>query len=111
VARFEACYAGLGGAPMWVTMTALDTDPKVAAVVTALLIGLVGSAIGGWMALGAPMMMQFMLANRMDVSSPINLGPIIKEQAMNRLMRFVGIASVTCMIAGPALAQSQTAPS
>jgi hypothetical protein len=38
-----------------------------------------------------------------------NLEPF-KEQAMNRLIRFIGIASISCLIVSPALAQSQTVP-
>lgn len=45
-------YAGLGGAPMWVTMTVLGLDPEVASIVTAPLVGLVGTVVGGWMTLG-----------------------------------------------------------
>jgi murein L,D-transpeptidase YcbB/YkuD len=34
----------------------------------------------------------------------------IKEQTMNRFIRIMGIASVSCLVAAPALAQSQTVP-
>jgi uncharacterized membrane protein YeaQ/YmgE (transglycosylase-associated protein family) len=59
---FGIWYAGLGGTPVWVTPVA--TDPQAALIiarnsalgaVTALLLGLVGSVVGGWMASGEPM--------------------------------------------------------
>lgn len=60
---FGGWYGGLGGVPVWVTSTGPVADPNAAAAarnaalltVTALLIGLVGSVIGGWMAAGEPM--------------------------------------------------------
>jgi hypothetical protein len=61
-AYFGGWYSGLAGTPAWVTSVPV-TDAHAAAVarnsalgaVTALLIGLVGSVIGGWMASGQPM--------------------------------------------------------
>jgi hypothetical protein len=55
-------YGGLSGVPVWVT-AAPPADPQIAkairntalATVVALLIGLVGSVIGGWLASGEPM--------------------------------------------------------
>src|SRR5438067_1022688 len=60
---FGGWYGGLAGIPVWVTPNVVAADPAAAtaarnsalAAVTALLIGLVGSVIGGWMASGEPM--------------------------------------------------------
>ena len=63
---FGIWYGGLAGAPAWVTPAAVD--PQVALViarnsalgaVTALLLGLVGSVLGGWMASGEPMTLTY----------------------------------------------------
>jgi hypothetical protein len=54
-------YAGLAGTPAWVSVPATDPNAAVAArnsalgAVTALLVGLAGGVIGGWMASGQPM--------------------------------------------------------
>jgi uncharacterized membrane protein YeaQ/YmgE (transglycosylase-associated protein family) len=59
---FGIWYAGLAGTPVWVAPVAMD--PQIAltlarngalGAVTALLLGLVGSVVGGWMASGEPM--------------------------------------------------------
>jgi uncharacterized membrane protein YeaQ/YmgE (transglycosylase-associated protein family) len=55
-------YSGLAGTPAWVPPAAV-IDPQAAVIarngalgaLTALLVGLVGSVIGGWMASGEPM--------------------------------------------------------
>ena len=60
-AYFGGWYSGLAGTPTWVASH--PVDPNAAKVVTAnalgavaaLLIGLVGAVIGGWMACGEPM--------------------------------------------------------
>jgi hypothetical protein len=60
---FNGWFGGLAGVPVWVTPSAVAADPAAAAAarnaallsVTALLIGLVGSALGGWLASGEPM--------------------------------------------------------
>jgi hypothetical protein len=60
---FGLWYGGLAGTPAWVQPVASVVDPKaiVAArhaalgAVSALLVGLVGAVIGGWMASGEPM--------------------------------------------------------
>ena len=60
---FGSWYGGLAGAPAWVTPSTAVVDPNAALVarnealgaVTALLLGLVGSIIGGWMASDEPM--------------------------------------------------------
>ena len=60
-AYFGGWYSGLAGTPVWVT--GHPVDPNAGAVVSAnalgaaaaLLIGLVGAVIGGWMACGEPM--------------------------------------------------------
>jgi hypothetical protein len=61
-AHFGGWYAGLSGTPFWASAVALP-DPDLAtatrnnavATVIALLVGLIGSVIGGWMASGEPM--------------------------------------------------------
>lgn len=60
---FGGWYAGLAGVPVWVTPNAVAADPTAAAAarnaalfaVTSLLVGLVGSVLGGWMASGEAM--------------------------------------------------------
>ena len=60
-------YGGLAGTPVWVTPGAV-ADPQAALIiarngalgaVTALLLGLAGSAVGGWMASGEPMTISY----------------------------------------------------
>ena len=60
---FGVWYNGLAGTPVWVSPVVI-ADPQAAAVLarnaalaalTSLLLGLVGSVIGGWMASGEPM--------------------------------------------------------
>ncbi len=60
---FGVWYHGLAGTPVWVAPTVV-ADPQAAAIMarngalgalTALLLGLVGSVLGGWMASGEPM--------------------------------------------------------
>lgn len=61
-ARFGSWYSGLAGIPAWASSLP-PVDPALAAAmrntalaaVTALLIGLMGAVIGGWMASGEPM--------------------------------------------------------
>jgi len=61
-ARFGGWYSGLAGMPAWASSLP-PVDPALAAAmrntalaaVTALLIGLMGAVIGGWMASGEPM--------------------------------------------------------
>jgi hypothetical protein len=60
---FGAWYGGLAGTPVWVTSTGVAADPNAAiatrnaalGAVTALLLGLVGSVVGGWLASEEPM--------------------------------------------------------
>jgi hypothetical protein len=62
---FGGWYGGLAGTPVWVTpsTTVVAPDPSLAiasrnsalGALTALLIGLMGSVIGGWLASGEPM--------------------------------------------------------
>ena len=59
---FGVWYVGLAGTPAWVTPAAVDLQTALAlaknsalGAVTALLLGLVGSVVGGWMASGEPM--------------------------------------------------------
>jgi hypothetical protein len=61
-AHYGGWYGGLSGNPVWATAVP-PVDPEIAkgmrntatATVTALLIGLMGAVIGGWMASGEPM--------------------------------------------------------
>jgi hypothetical protein len=64
VNNFGAWYGGLQGTPAWIIPPALSGDPTGAAAVArnaalgavaALLLGLVGSVLGGWMGSGEPM--------------------------------------------------------
>jgi uncharacterized membrane protein YeaQ/YmgE (transglycosylase-associated protein family) len=64
---FGVWYEGLAGTPVWIT-PAVVADPQTAAIVarngalaalTALLLGLVGSVLGGWMASGEPMTLTY----------------------------------------------------
>jgi hypothetical protein len=60
-------FGGLAGTPIWASATAVTADHDAAMVarnsalgaVTALLIGLIGSVIGGWMASGEPMSLTY----------------------------------------------------
>ena len=60
---FGGWYGGLAGTPVWATPSTVAADPAAATAarntallaVTALLIGLIGSVLGGWMASGEPM--------------------------------------------------------
>lgn len=64
---FGGWMGGLAGTPVWASSSAVTADPDAAAIarngalgaVTALLIGLVGSLIGGWMASGEPMKLTY----------------------------------------------------
>jgi len=62
-AHFGVWYGGLAGTPVWIAPGAV-ADPAAALIIarngalaalTALLLGLIGSAVGGWMASGEPM--------------------------------------------------------
>jgi uncharacterized membrane protein YeaQ/YmgE (transglycosylase-associated protein family) len=64
---FGVWYNGLAGTPVWVA-SAVAADPQAAAAImrnaalgalTSLLVGLVGSVIGGWMASGEPMTLTY----------------------------------------------------
>lgn len=60
-------YGGLAGTPIWATSSTMTAAPNAAVVArnsalgagTALLIGLIGSVIGGWMASGEPMSLAY----------------------------------------------------
>jgi hypothetical protein len=57
----------MAGTPVWATSSTVTADPNAAMVarnsaigaVTALLIGLMGSLIGGWLASGEPMSLTY----------------------------------------------------
>jgi hypothetical protein len=63
---FGVWGGGVAGTPVWATATNVAADPNAAAIarntalgaVTSLLLGVVGSVIGGWMASGEPMHFQ-----------------------------------------------------
>ncbi|PWU24488.1 MAG: hypothetical protein C5B48_06115 [Candidatus Rokuibacteriota bacterium] len=63
---FGVWYAGLTGTPAWV-VASMSADPQAAAVarnaalgaVGALLLGLIGAVIGGWMSSGEPMTLTY----------------------------------------------------
>jgi hypothetical protein len=65
-AHFGGWYGGLAGSPIW-TSAIPPVDPNLAAAtrntalatVFALLLGLVGSVLGGWMASGEPMTLTY----------------------------------------------------
>jgi hypothetical protein len=65
LAHFGGWYGGLAGTPSWAAVTSTDPDLAEAtrnnalATVVALLLGLVGSVIGGWMASGEPMSLTY----------------------------------------------------
>jgi uncharacterized membrane protein YeaQ/YmgE (transglycosylase-associated protein family) len=64
---FGTWYSGLAGTPIWASSSSITADPNAAMVarnsaigaVTAMLIGLVGSCIGGWLASGEPMSLTY----------------------------------------------------
>ena len=64
--QFGGWYGGLSGVPAWAAAVP-PADPEIArmmrntavATVVALLIGLIGSVIGGWMASGEPMTLTY----------------------------------------------------
>ena len=67
-AYFGSWYGGLAGSPSWVTQASTAAaDPRAAVIarnsalgaVTALLLGLMGGVLGGWLASGEPMTLRF----------------------------------------------------
>ena len=64
---FGTWYSGLAGTPVWASSSSMTADPNAAmvarnsaiGVVTAMLLGLVGSCIGGWLASGEPMSLTY----------------------------------------------------
>lgn len=64
---FGGWYGGLAGMPAWADSTAAGANPDAALIarnsalgaVTALLLGLVGGVLGGWLASGEPMTMTY----------------------------------------------------
>jgi hypothetical protein len=73
-AHYGGWYGGLAGSPTWATAVP-PVDPETAkalrntaaATVTALLIGLIGAVIGGWMASGEPMTFGYHRRRHLDV--------------------------------------------
>ena len=69
---FGGWYGGLAGTPIWASSTKVAADPNAAVIarnaalgsITALLLGLVGSVVGGWMASGEPMSLTYRQAKR-----------------------------------------------
>jgi hypothetical protein len=74
---FGNWYGGLAGTPVWVTSTGVAADPNAAlaarnaalGALTALLLGLVGSAIGGWLASEEPMTFTYYRTRDRDVET------------------------------------------
>ena len=70
-------YGGLAGSPAWVSAVP-PVDPEAArafrntalVTVTALLLGLVGSVLGGWLASGEPMSLTYYRRRALDVERP-----------------------------------------
>jgi hypothetical protein len=64
---FGSWFGGLAGVPVWVSPSAVAADPTAAAAArngalgaaAALLIGLVGAVLGGWLASGEPMSVNY----------------------------------------------------
>jgi hypothetical protein len=77
---FGGWYGGLAGTPVWVNPTTAVVDPNAEiasrnsalAALTALLIGLIGSVIGGWMGSGEPMSLRY--SRRLDDIAPHRAG-------------------------------------
>jgi hypothetical protein len=75
---FGGWYGGLAGTPVWASASNVTADPNAAMVarnsaigaVTALLIGLVGSCIGGWWASGEPMSLTYRRAKQETTERP-----------------------------------------
>jgi hypothetical protein len=75
---FGGWYGGLAGTPVWASASNVTADPNAAMVarnsaigaVTALLIGLVGSCIGGWWASGEPMSLTYRRAKHEATERP-----------------------------------------
>jgi hypothetical protein len=75
---FGGWYGGLSGTPVWASASNVTADPNAAMVarnsaigaVTALLIGLVGSCIGGWWASGEPMSLTYRRAKHEATERP-----------------------------------------
>jgi hypothetical protein len=71
---FGGWYGGLAGTPVWATSSTVMADHNAAMIarnsalgaLTALLIGLIGSLIGGWMASGEPMSLTYHRAKDTD---------------------------------------------
>jgi hypothetical protein len=70
-------YGGLAGSPAWATAVP-PVDPEMArafrntalVTVAALLLGLVGSVLGGWLASGEPMSLTYYRRRTLDVERP-----------------------------------------
>ncbi len=75
---FGSWFGGLAGAPIGATPSNVAADPNAAAAarnaalgaVTALLLGLVGSVIGGWIASGERMSPTYYRVRDRDIESP-----------------------------------------
>jgi hypothetical protein len=75
---FGTWYSGLAGTPVWASSSSMTADPNAAIVarnsaigaVTAMLIGLVGSCLGGWWASGEPMSLTYRRAKQQVAERP-----------------------------------------
>src|SRR5207245_9217168 len=71
--HWGGCYGGLAGSPIWSTAVPA-VDPEAArafrntalVTVTALLLGLVGAGLGGWLASGEPMSLTYYRRRTLD---------------------------------------------
>ena len=69
---FGTWYSGMGGTPVWASASSVTADPNAAliarnsaiGVVTAMLIGLIGSCVGGWLGSGEPMSLTYRRAKQ-----------------------------------------------
>jgi hypothetical protein len=85
-AYFGGWYGGFAGTPAWVT-TPKVVDPNAAMIarngalgsLTALLLGLVGAAIGSWMGSGEPMRISFRRSTSSDLANEDVTRPKIRR--------------------------------
>jgi hypothetical protein len=75
---FGTWYSGLAGTPVWASSSSMTADPNAAMVarnsaigaVTSMLIGLVGSCLGGWWGSGEPMSLTYRRAQQKAAERP-----------------------------------------
>jgi hypothetical protein len=77
-ANFGGWYTGLAGTPVWANVAVPPVNPETAAAlrnaasaaVIALLLGLAGSVLGGWMASGEPMSLTYYRRRTLEPERP-----------------------------------------